>query len=244
MGLTIHYNLRSDTTSPAKARQLVRQLRQRALDIPFQGVGEIVEYHGRDANFEHRANHDPDRWLLVQAGQYVDGCPYSVPPKHLIAFPTNPGPGSQEATFGLAAFPDTIAGEDGKQVHTDLTGWLWSSYCTTQFASLGGVENFLQSHLAVVKLLDAANDLGILGEVSDDGEFWDRRDMKALTEAVGEWNQDIARFVGHFSQELTAQSQKRALVREAARIVTEALDVPARPADHRSEFEKPERDSS
>ncbi len=37
MGLTIHYSLQANTSSPKKARQLVEQLRQRALDrtCPF-----------------------------------------------------------------------------------------------------------------------------------------------------------------------------------------------------------------
>ena len=213
MGLTIHYHLKSDTTSPAKARQLVKQLRQRAMDIPFKSVGEIVEYHGRDADFEQRANHDPDRWMLVQAGQYVekDGYHYRVPPKHLIAFNTDPGDGAEQANFGLAMYPGVITGHDGRRVRTGLKGWSWSSFCKTQYAShpeLGGVENFLRCHLSVVKLLDAANELGILEEVDDEGEFWDRRDVKALSEEVGEWNQHIAGFVGelkdHFGHDFHA----------------------------------------
>ena len=42
-----------------------------------------------------------------------------------------------------------------------------------QYASnpdCGGVENFLRCHLAVVKLLDHAATLGILKEVSDEGD--------------------------------------------------------------------------
>ena len=46
MGLTIHYQLKSDTRSPAQARQLVEKLRQRALDLPFAEVGEVVELKG------------------------------------------------------------------------------------------------------------------------------------------------------------------------------------------------------
>ena len=201
MGLTIHYALKSDTTSPAKARKLVKQLRQRAMDLPFKGVGKVVEYHGRDADFEQRANHDPDRWLLVQAMQYVecDGYPYAVPPKHLIAFSTDPGDGAETANFGLAQYPGFIKGHDGRRIRTELKGWSWSSFCKTQYAShpnLGGVENFLRCHLSVIRLLDAATELGIVEEVSDEGEFYERRDVKALAEEVGEWNVQLAGFVG------------------------------------------------
>ena len=49
MGLTIHYQLQSASRSPAKARQLVEQVRQKALDLPFKEVGEIVEVNTADA---------------------------------------------------------------------------------------------------------------------------------------------------------------------------------------------------
>jgi hypothetical protein len=43
MGLTIHYQL-ATAGDEAHARKLVQQLRQAALDLPFQHVGEIVEF--------------------------------------------------------------------------------------------------------------------------------------------------------------------------------------------------------
>jgi len=46
MGLTIHYRLKHSTRTPAVARQLVERLRQRALDLPFQQVGPLVELTG------------------------------------------------------------------------------------------------------------------------------------------------------------------------------------------------------
>ncbi|MCW5550892.1 MAG: hypothetical protein KIS67_01875 [Verrucomicrobiae bacterium] len=42
MGLTIHYQLAA-TGDEARARELVRQLRQAALDLPFQHVGEMLK---------------------------------------------------------------------------------------------------------------------------------------------------------------------------------------------------------
>jgi hypothetical protein len=43
MGLTIHYQL-AITGDEVHSRKLVQQLRQAALDLPFQRVGEIVEF--------------------------------------------------------------------------------------------------------------------------------------------------------------------------------------------------------
>ena len=72
MGLTIHYQFQSEASSPADARQLVEQLRQKALDLPFQEVGEIVEVNGDAAEFGKLSQDDPNRWLLIQAGQYIE----------------------------------------------------------------------------------------------------------------------------------------------------------------------------
>lgn len=52
MGLTIYYSLHSASRTPAKARQLVGQLRQKALDLPFKEVGEIVEVNGDTADLD------------------------------------------------------------------------------------------------------------------------------------------------------------------------------------------------
>lgn len=207
MGLTIHYDLKSETRSIKQVRQQVEQLRQRALDLPFQHVGEVVELKGDQADFNKLEPNDPNRWLLIQAGQYVErnGYHYGVPPSHVIAFSTLPGPGSEEANIGLARYPSTIEGHDGMKIRTGLTGWSWSSFCKTQYASnpeCGGVENFLRCHLSVIKLLDIAQELGLLENVADEGEFWEKRDVEALANEVGEWNQMVAGFVGKLKDEL------------------------------------------
>jgi hypothetical protein len=72
MGLTIHYRLQSDRRGPAEARRLVEQLRQRALDLPFQAVGEIVEVSGDSADIDKVERNDPNAWLLIQAGQSIE----------------------------------------------------------------------------------------------------------------------------------------------------------------------------
>jgi hypothetical protein len=51
-------------------------------------------------------------------------------------------------------------------------GWSWGLFCKTQYASnpdLGGVESFVCCPLSVIRLLDYARELGILGEVSNEG---------------------------------------------------------------------------
>jgi len=58
------------------------------------------------------------------------------------------------------------------------------------------VENFIRCHLLVVAMLDKAKALGCLGDVNDEGKFWENRDVKALVNEVGSWNQMIAAFGG------------------------------------------------
>jgi hypothetical protein len=107
------------------------------------------------------------------------------------------------ANFGLCRYPGSlqVTDEHGnpKRIRTGLAGWRWSSFCKTQYASnpeCGGGENFLRCHLSVVRLLDQAKTLSILADVSDEGDYWEKRDVKALVEEVGEWNTMLAAFAG------------------------------------------------
>ncbi len=212
MGLTIHYSLKSSTRSPKKARELVARLRGRALDLPFEQVEDIVELMGEACDFERCDRDDPNRWLLIQAGQYVDRpapgggtYSYNVAPTHLIAFSTWPGEGCEEANFGFCRYPAQIEVADPYQrdrrrkLRTKLAGWTWSSFCKTQYASnrqCGGVEHFLRCHLSVIRMLDHARSLDILADVSDEGGYWEKRDIRALAEEVGQWNEMIAGWAG------------------------------------------------
>ena len=190
--------------SQRAANKLIRRLRHKATSLPFDEVGEVVELTGdacKAANYE--AN-NPLRWLLIQASQLVetDNGYYSVCPTRLFAFSTWPGKGCEPANFGLGIFPEKIevplSGHCSPQVSrvpTGIVDWTWASFCKTQYASnpsYGGVEHFLRCHLSVIAMLDHAKNLGILKSVSDEGGYWDNRDMKALAAEVGDWNHMIA----------------------------------------------------
>jgi hypothetical protein len=143
------------------------------------------------------------RWLSIQAGQHVerDDVHYGVKPKHVVAFSTWPGEGCEEANFGLCLYPGVLKIADPRTGHdrrlrTGLTGWCWSSFCKTQYATRHGMDHFLRCHLSVVRMLDHAKQLGILSSVSDEGDYWEKRDMRALAQEVGEWNELIAAQAG------------------------------------------------
>ena len=211
MGLTIHYQLATDTGEEAHARNLIDQLRQAALDLPFQHIGEIVEFQGDQCDHKHRANDDPFRWLLIQAGTFIS-LPVTpaeqrrgvrrdldVRPSHIIAFETEPGDGCEPANFGLCRFPSHVSHPELGMVETNLSGWSWRSFCKTHYASdprCGGLPNFVRCHLGVVALLDEAQRLGILGNVSDEGEFWKTRSLERLTKEIGDQSAMLAGFLG------------------------------------------------
>jgi hypothetical protein len=199
MGLTIHYQLAA-TGDEASARKLVQRLRQAALDLPFQHIGEIVEFRGDQCDWQQRADDDPSRWLLIQACTRIAvpvsapekcrdvTCEMDVLPQHVIAFETEPGDGCESANFGLCRFPSEISHPQFGKLQTKLKDWGWRSCCKTHYASdprCGGLPNFLRCHLGIVALLDEAQKLGFLGTVSDEGGFWATRSLERLTKEIG-----------------------------------------------------------
>lgn len=204
MGLTIHYALETKLTRPEDVRTLVSTLHSFAKDLPFQAVEDVVEFKNGETSHDDRD--DPDRWLKIQAGQYVkDGLGnYRVSPVHVLAFTALPGEGCEPANFGLCRYPASVdvptAHGRRRRLRTGLHGWSWGAFCKTQYASNpehGGVENFLRCHLLVIRMPDFAKKTGLLDVgVNDESDYWEHRDVKKLASAVGEWNQFIAAFAG------------------------------------------------
>lgn len=197
MGLTIHYNLKAP--EGATADQMITWLesaRQHALTLNLAEVSKV-------AHFTAKRQIDPPRgsdwfWAMIQAGDYVDvgrSTSTSVKPTEAILFRTWPGQGCEEANFGFCRYPTKIKYED-RMVAVKDSGWRWHSFCKTQYASESGIAHFLKCHLAVVSILDHLDDLGLVAEVSDEGEYWDKRNVKELANEVGEWNGMIAALFG------------------------------------------------
>lgn len=220
MGLTIHYQLAAPDMDRAHAQQIVQRLRYKARDLSFYQVGAIIEYTGADPTSRQAQGDHPDDWLFYESRRtiVIDDYRLRVPPEHAIAFSTMPAAGSEPAYFGLATYPQTIALHDrvGRRP-TGLTGWSWKSFCKTQFAShpdLGGLENFLRGHLALVQLLDHASHLGILRSVDDEGGYWDQRDLAALAGKVGDWNTMMAgcaeRLKAAFGEDIVMPTERSA----------------------------------
>ncbi len=210
MGLTIHYSLKAQG-SHVRAQKLIQALHNHAQDLPFKEVGAVVELSGEQCDFNKRDTEDPLRWLLIQATKSVEDkqtrrvgngewrdFSFTVLPTQVIAFTAWPGQGCEESNFGLCKYPALMETSNGPK-KTKLSGWRWSSFCKTQYASntnCGGLPNFLRCHLTVIALLDKAKELACLEDVSDEGHFWEKRDLADLTQKVGSWNEMLAAFRG------------------------------------------------
>jgi hypothetical protein len=115
MGLTVHFDIRSSTKNADRAARLVEQMRQLALDLPFEDVSEVVSLEGDDCDFEkQRGKVSEDRlWSLIQSAQHIH-LPWSerisvgVMPTRIHSFTVIPGPGSEPANIGLCRYPATI----------------------------------------------------------------------------------------------------------------------------------------
>ncbi|MGI8979062.1 MAG: hypothetical protein ACR2FY_07540 [Pirellulaceae bacterium] len=212
MGLTLHFTLKAPAaTSAMEARCLIEKLQATAKELPFRLVTEVFELTGDACEFEH-GRRDVPITLLLHGSRYLKQGEedwISVTPTHLIGFFVAVGEGCEPADFGLALYPEFVTAPDGERMETGLTGWSWQSFCKTQYASnpkAGGQENFLRCHLNLIKMLDAAQSLGIVEKVQDEGEYWESRDLTQLCERLKVYNTLIAGFAGELKDRMKVEA--------------------------------------
>jgi hypothetical protein len=215
MGLTLHYTFFTRDGPAAEVRSLIEHLRKHAQSLPLESVSEMVELKRDECQFRERDTCDPHAWMKIQTLQFqteeegeVLRSTSETAPIHIISFTVQPGKGSEPANFGLCQYPRR-------------KGWSWSSFCKTQYASnpsAGDVANFLKCHLGLIAVLDKAREMEILGEVHDEGKYWQNRDVEALVKEVGMWNRMIAGFYGGLRDAVEAAGgDPRAILGEIAK---------------------------
>ena len=57
----------------------------------------------------------------------------------------------------------------------------------------------------IVKMLDKAKELGFVVDCSDEGGYWENRNVAQLAETIGEWNTFLAGTVGELKDLLDGQ---------------------------------------
>ena len=164
MSTTLNFSFANRNGSVTDIHQIIERLHDKALQLPFKTVGEIVDLSGDEVTATHGPD-DPIKTLLRKAQR--DG-------KRLvrvIGFVAKLGDGEGAAAIALAMYSE------------GQTEWSWKSICQTWVSgtkTCGGIPNFLRCHLAVVALLDCASGLGIEVEVSGAADFGRKRDVTSL----------------------------------------------------------------
>ncbi len=198
MGLTIHYQFSLKNASLAQAREKIVRLRDFALTLPFTRVDELTEIQGEACHFDKENVNDPHIFLKIRALKPIEiainGFSWTNP-TYIIGFDTFPGQGCETAAFGLAIHSELTAAND----------WSWTGFCKTQYASnpdYGGMENFINCHLMIVKMLDAAQKLGITCEIDDESGYCNNRNLEELTAILNKHNLLMAAFTGNLKDDL------------------------------------------
>lgn len=203
MGLCINWTVHAPETVTAEG--LTAQLaawREACLDLPFEEVTDIVHFGEEEIARRLEEGDDEFRWFLVQASAFVtlnrdtpeEFCS-SVDPIEVVGFTAWAGEGCEPMNNFLARYPEE-AQVRGQGVKLGIREWRGSSFAKTQYASREGAEHFLKCHLTITAALDAAQRLGLLKKVLDEGDYWEHRDTEMLLKTVGKWNGVVAGFVG------------------------------------------------
>ena len=143
MGLTIHYSLTSKAKTTDRAGRLVEQMRQLALDLPFERVDDAVRYLGPEVcqrPLDDLRGDDDIFSTVLDATMHSVACPwgrkrsmsYSCQPLEVFSFWVVPGPGSEWAGIGLARYPAelevTYRPEDDDKFTRTITDRGWTRW--------------------------------------------------------------------------------------------------------------------
>jgi hypothetical protein len=203
VGLHIWYSLvLPPPASFDDAIEKMRQLHDAAHTVGFTGhdeipaVGEIQLGTASDDDAEERS-------VEMSSGESIVE-PIWVRASRWVRFSTMPGPGAETALFSLGEYPEYV---DGTPPLTSIRvgappGFSGTNgFCKTHYASRFGEEHFLRCHLALIQLLDHAQELGILARVSDDGHYWETRSEQVLLNNLREHSAVLSAIVGNLKDQ-------------------------------------------
>jgi hypothetical protein len=171
MGLTIQYKISTQRRLTLTAvRELVAQLRERAVKIGFAEVGKLMAV-GPD--FPGAWHTPPDAKTAADVLAPLEGW----------LFYADPGEDSESVQMGLCRYKN-------------VSGWRLQGFCKTQYAAKHGWEHFLKCHRGVVELLWAAEDLKLRVHVHDEGELFETGSHARLRRKLEKYDRCLAAFGG------------------------------------------------
>jgi hypothetical protein len=115
-----------------EARNVVERLRQKAIDLKWLPVGDVIHLTDQECSEGDRL---PGKFLLIAAGDTV------LAPHEVVFFEATP-PGDEPRPFGLAAYPGYMEGSN-KVVPTHLAGWQWVGVIRS--SDVQGVKDFIHT---------------------------------------------------------------------------------------------------
>lgn len=183
MGLTIHYQLKlsgaGDGAEDIQAGSAAEALRKLALQFKRKGRFDRVGKLG----FAPEDSRYAVEWRI----RPVPGRPSAFTQEEIrplagYLFTISVGRGCEPLLLGLCRY--------------ERGGWRLESFSKTQYASLHGWEHFCRCHTSIIDLLAGARELGFAVKISDEGEYWPRRSLKALRRNIDEMNGVVAAAAG------------------------------------------------
>lgn len=194
MGLTIHYKLRWEPPNPppndVSVLRFVEDARRRIMRLRLGQVSKVTPAASTPGNMAY---------LTLQRVKLAEGCTQEycteVKPNGGYVFTLDPGEDCEPAHFGLCRYPEKTRYRF-RDWPTKLTGWRMMAFSKTQYASLHGWEHFCRCHLAVLAALGVWRELGAQVKISDEGEYWPRRNLRALRRNLDLMNGAVAGAAG------------------------------------------------
>ncbi len=203
MGLTIHYEVSIPTTENIVEK--LEKVRQKCLDLPFEEVNEVKDIevkketiqlfrdlqkqysypHNSSENLEKRdkmmEERGVDTWTVIMIDRQKH-------PKnhHLAQLSLWAGKGCEGTEFSFTK----------KRKY-----WKCSGFTKTQYA-----EQFVKCHLLVIKALDLLKEQGFTVKVSDEGHYWETRDLKVLAKNINDYTALIKSIFGTIKDKVDGQS--------------------------------------
>jgi hypothetical protein len=177
--------------------------------------------HGRPRDHSQWLHWTPGGGVSIRSGRYLSHC-RGYAPGHIelqlddyamreIRFRFRGTIDEARVLFTSGTFQADL--EDiihGKEYVIPAAHGVWSSFCKTQYANapeLGGWANFQRAHLSVVAVLEHMQQIGFRVRVSDEGDFWEGRDLAVLARNIGEYDAMIAGMAGIFKDAAEAKGQ-------------------------------------
>jgi hypothetical protein len=195
MGLTVHFKLAAPAVGGAgEASRCVEAMRRMALRFQREGLVDKVQPITGDAKVLELIGVD---WLTLP----VPGRPNTFTGAEVLPmagrlFRVDVGRDCEPLWLGLCRYPAMVRFQGTDLPTKKGTGWRWSGFSKTQYASLHGWEHFLRCHRAVVELLAGLRGLGVRVQICDEGNYWPHRSVSALRVEVDRMNELVAAAAG------------------------------------------------